>query len=144
MISSRTLESFWRAPIICLAGLRGEQAVTMFAIIFPHVARLLPLCGVANPFLAGKRPCRIFLNYTYQEIQCRRLHLELSLAHLKLLIEVPVTPQSSQYDDHRKMWMNLCYLLCDDATQAMTDKHNGSPHFLADISIFYGYDENSV
>lgn len=109
-------------------------------MIFPHVAILLPLCGVAAPFLVDERPCSKILNQMYQETQCHRLHLEPSLALLKLLTEVPIASQSSQNDDSRKMCMNMCHLLCDDTTQAMTDKNDGSPHFLDGISVFHDYD----
>ena len=56
IISNNASESFWRTPNRLLAGFNGEQAATMLAIIFPHVARLLPLWGVpinrsANKFL---------------------------------------------------------------------------------------------
>lgn len=38
----------------------------------------------------------------------------------------------------------IYYLLRDDATQTMTDKYDGSPHFLADISELHFYDESYV
>ena len=54
VISNKTCESFLRLLKSFLAGFRGEQAATILAMIFPHVAMLLPWWGVPE-ILVSKR-----------------------------------------------------------------------------------------